>query len=119
MRVSGTHFHNQRLTEGSPISTETRGSGYRLGYARVSTLEQDEAVQLDGLRSAGCDRLFVGKASGTLERRPAPDVMLEHIRPGDTIEVGRLALWGVLFCGVITRGVRTVTPRNNDQGNEA
>ncbi len=47
------------------------GTGYRLGYARVSTLEQDEALQHDALTGAGCQRIFVDKVSGTLEHRPA------------------------------------------------
>jgi DNA invertase Pin-like site-specific DNA recombinase len=63
---------------------------YQIGYARVSTLEQDEALQLDALRSAGCDRLFVDKASGSREHRPALDGMLEQLRPGDTVVVWRL-----------------------------
>ena len=65
-------------------------SDYQLGYARVSTLEQDEALQLDALQSAGVDRMFVDKASGKLEARPALDDLLAHARPGDTVVVWRL-----------------------------
>ena len=72
------------------MGTETGWGGYQLGYARVSTLEQDEALQLDALKSAGCDRLFVDKVSGKLEHRPALDVMLEQLRAGDTVVVWRL-----------------------------
>jgi DNA invertase Pin-like site-specific DNA recombinase len=61
-----------------------------LGYARVSTLEQDEALQVDALRSAGCAKVFVDKASGKLEHRPALDRLLEQLRPGDTLVVWRL-----------------------------
>ena len=61
-----------------------------LGYARVSTLEQDEALQVDALRSAGCGRVFVDKASGKLEHRPALDRLMDQLRPGDRLVVWRL-----------------------------
>jgi DNA invertase Pin-like site-specific DNA recombinase len=68
----------------------TESSGYRLGYARVSTLEQNEALQRDALQAAGCDRIFVDKASGKLDKRPALDAMLDQARAGDTVVVWRL-----------------------------
>jgi DNA invertase Pin-like site-specific DNA recombinase len=74
----------------SPMSTEKPAPGYRLGYARVSTLEQDESLQRDALDAAGCDRIFVDKASGKLDSRPALGAMLEQLRPGDTVVVWRL-----------------------------
>ena len=67
-----------------------KSSGYRIGYARVSTLEQDEALQHDALTAAGCQRVFVDKASGKLEHRPALDAMMEQLRPGDSVTVWRL-----------------------------
>ncbi len=65
-------------------------STYKIGYARVSTLQQDEALQLDALRAAGVDRIFVDRASGKLERRPALDDLLAQARPGDSLVVWRL-----------------------------
>jgi DNA invertase Pin-like site-specific DNA recombinase len=64
--------------------------GYRLGYARVSTLDQDPALQQDALLKAGCQQIFVDKASGKLESRPALDELLGQARPGDTVVVWRL-----------------------------
>ena len=65
-------------------------SSYKIGYARVSTLQQDEALQRDALQAAGVDRIFVDKASGKLESRPTLDDLLEQARPGDTVVVWRL-----------------------------
>ena len=71
------------------MSTENR-SGFSFGYARVSTFDQDEALQQDALEAAGCDRIFVDRASGKLEHRPGLDEMLSQLRPGDTVVVWRL-----------------------------
>ena len=61
-----------------------------LGYARVSTTEQDASLQQDALKAAGCLRVFTDKASGSLDRRPQLDRLLDQLRPGDTVVVWRL-----------------------------
>ena len=61
-----------------------------LGYARVSTAEQNADLQTDELRSAGCYEVFVDHASGVLDRRPELDKVLERLRSGDTLVVWRL-----------------------------
>jgi DNA invertase Pin-like site-specific DNA recombinase len=61
-----------------------------LGYARVSTLEQDPALQLDALARAGCERVFSDKASGALDERPELARVLDQARAGDTLIVWRL-----------------------------
>lgn len=61
-----------------------------IGYARVSTRDQDPALQLDALRQAGCDRVFVDVASGALSQRPELDAALAFLREGDTLCVWRL-----------------------------
>jgi DNA invertase Pin-like site-specific DNA recombinase len=43
--------------------------GALLGYARVSTLEQNSRLQTDALKSAGCYRVFTDRASGALDER--------------------------------------------------
>ncbi|MFW5471630.1 recombinase family protein [Knoellia sp. CPCC 206435] len=72
------------------MRSETPSAGYLVGYARVSTLEQDAALQRDALAAAGCHRVFTDKASGKLEHRPALDTMLDQLRPSDTVVVWRL-----------------------------
>jgi DNA invertase Pin-like site-specific DNA recombinase len=61
-----------------------------IGYARVSTTEQDPALQEQALAAAGCERIFVDRASGALTQRPELDAALTYLRPGDTLVVWRL-----------------------------
>ena len=61
-----------------------------LGYARVSTVDQTMALQLDALTDAGCHRVFQEKASGANDRRVELASLFDHVRPGDTVVVWRL-----------------------------
>lgn len=63
--------------------------GVSLGV-RVSTSDQDAALQVDALQAAGCYRVFVDTISGALEHRPELDKLLDQLRPGDTLVVWRL-----------------------------
>jgi DNA invertase Pin-like site-specific DNA recombinase len=62
-----------------------------VGYARVSTLDQNPQLQIDALKQAGCERLYVEKASGAHRERPELRAALEYMRPGDTLVVWRLS----------------------------
>jgi len=64
--------------------------GHLLGYARVSTAEQNADLQTDELTAAGCWKVFADQASGARDRRPELDRVLEQLRPGDTLVVWRL-----------------------------
>lgn len=61
-----------------------------IGYARVSTAEQDTALQTDVLRQAGCERFFEDCASGAKAERPGLSAALAYAREGDTLVVWRL-----------------------------
>ena len=61
-----------------------------IGYARVSTDQQDHALQLDALKQAGCERIFIETASGAKTDRPELAKALEHARADDQIVVWRL-----------------------------
>ncbi len=63
---------------------------YRIGYARVSTNTQDEALQLDALQQAAVDRVFIDRASGSVQDRPGLTSALECARPADSLVVWRL-----------------------------
>lgn len=61
-----------------------------LGYARVSTSEQDTASQVSALKSAGCEKIFLEKASGGRWDRPELHRLLDQLRKGDVLVVCRL-----------------------------
>ena len=63
-----------------------------IGYARVSTVEQDLQLQLDALNKAGCAEIFTDKASGARGSRPGLDACLAALEPGDN--AGGLAAGG-------------------------
>jgi DNA invertase Pin-like site-specific DNA recombinase len=61
-----------------------------VGYARVSTQEQDTALQRDALLVAGCEKLFEEKASGAQRDRPQLKATIDYMRSGDTLVVWKL-----------------------------
>lgn len=62
----------------------------KLGYARVSTDDQDLTSQRAELQASGCSRIFAEKVSGTHTRRPELARMIDHLRAGDVVTVTRL-----------------------------
>ena len=66
--------------------------GTFIGYARVSTGEQDVQLQVDALQQAGCEaaHIFIDKASGARSDRPGLEACLAVLQPEDTLVVWRL-----------------------------
>ena len=79
------------------------------GYARVSTEDQNLALQLEALRKAGVDEVFEDCISGKTTSRPALDRLLPQLRPGDTLAVWKLDRLGrgVLHLVALMEELRT------------
>src|SRR3954468_3556680 len=61
-----------------------------IGYARISTQDQNLDLQRDALQKAGCEQIFTDRVSGTKASRPGLSEALSHLRAGDTLVVWRL-----------------------------
>ncbi|MHB8414924.1 MAG: recombinase family protein [Acidiferrobacteraceae bacterium] len=61
-----------------------------IGYARVSTQDQNLDLQIEALTKAGCNKLFDDKISGSRAERPGLTKALEMLREGDTLVVWKL-----------------------------
>jgi DNA invertase Pin-like site-specific DNA recombinase len=62
----------------------------KIGYIRVSKQEQNEALQVDALKEAGCEKVFTDKMTGSKFEREGLDEALAYVRPGDTLVVWKL-----------------------------
>jgi DNA invertase Pin-like site-specific DNA recombinase len=62
----------------------------KIGYARVSTQDQNLEMQLDALQKAGCEKVFQEKASGIKSDRPQLAAMQQILREGDVIYIYKL-----------------------------
>jgi DNA invertase Pin-like site-specific DNA recombinase len=71
-------------TQNGRLGDQVTVRGQRVGYVRVSSVEQSTARQLEGVQ---LDRLFEDKASGKDRDRPQLSALLQFVRDGDTVLV--------------------------------
>jgi DNA invertase Pin-like site-specific DNA recombinase len=64
--------------------------GQRVGYVRVSSVDQNTDRQLEGINAELPDRVFTDKCSGKDTKRPELQAMLKHVRAGDTVLIHSL-----------------------------
>lgn len=70
---------------------KTTAMSRKIGYARVSTAEQNLDLQISALKQAGCDTIYSDRGiSGCQEDRPEFNKALSSIKPGDTLLIWRL-----------------------------
>lgn len=72
------------------MSYEKHGGFMLIGYARVSTADQNLALQYDALKAAGCERIFEDKVSGSRAERVGLNQAIDMLRKGDTLVVWKL-----------------------------
>lgn len=68
----------------------TQGKDMRVGYARVSTKQQNLTSQIEALNESSCEKIFQENQSGKDQKRPELLAMLSFIREGDVVTVTRL-----------------------------
>lgn len=62
----------------------------KIGYARVSTKDQNLSLQIDALKKEGCQKIYEEKATGAKMDRVELKKMLEHLREGDVVIIWKL-----------------------------
>ena len=72
------------------LQTKTREILVKIGYARVSTTDQNLDLQLTALKAAGCGRIYQEKISGAKRDRPELQRLLDQLRPDDIVVVWKL-----------------------------
>ena len=82
-----------------------------IGYARVSTQDQNISLQVEALTNAGCERVFDDKLSGSRADRPGLAKALDMVREGDT-----LIVWKLDRLGRSVKNLVDLTVKLHEQG---
>jgi Resolvase, N terminal domain len=72
------------------VSLESSNVAHKIGYARVSTTDQDPQLQLDALAAEDCLKTYTATATGTRADRPEWNKCLADLRPGDTLIIWKI-----------------------------
>lgn len=95
------------------------GAADKIGYARVSTADQNPQLQLDALATEDCPKVYTDRASGTTVDRPRWNLCLADLRAGDTLIIWRIDRLGRKLRDLIdivttlqARGVGVRSPTN-------
>lgn len=84
-----------------------------VGYARVSTDDQNLDLQHDALRGVGCEKIYDDRKSGAQADRPGLSTVLEMARHGDTVVVWRLDRLGRSLKRISSAWSRSLKPRGS------
>ena len=85
-----TVFEDKRNQGLGCRKTLLQNSSMNIGYARISTADQNAHLQRDALKAAGCEKIITEQISGSLAKRPKLEKLLRAIKSGDTLTVWRL-----------------------------
>lgn len=72
------------------MKADLKSNGLLIGYARVSTQDQNLELQVEALQNAGCKKIFEDRASGSWAERLGLAQARENLRAGDTLVVWKL-----------------------------
>ena len=112
-------FVRAKISHNKTIGREV-GTMANVAYIRVSTVEQNEARQLEAMKAHQIDKTFIDKVSGKDTNRPQLQAMLDYVREGDTVfihDFSRLARSTKDLLAIVEdlqeRGVRLVSNKEN------
>ena len=74
----------------------------KIGYARVSTKDQNLNLQMDDLKKTGCEKIFKEKITGATKERPQLQKMIDQLREGDVVFIYKLDRLGRSLKDLIT-----------------
>lgn len=74
----------------TPVQANHQRVSMKIGYARVSTEDQNLDLQLDALKQQGCTKIFQEKMTGTTKSRPVLNKAIKTLKPGDVLVVWKL-----------------------------
>ena len=85
----------------------------KIGYARVSTLEQNLDLQIDALKKSGCKKIITDEVRGSVAGRTGLTQLKELLRKGDTLVVWRLDRLGRTLHRLVRRTIVITSAQPN------